>query len=186
MKWPDGWRESTLRASGIPVTDWTLDVLSAWRKSTPVIPQTHNPLGMPARGTGHPAYLNTPYAAFSSPEAFRAAFKRFTASDAGRELYGALVNADSLSDAWRAIHGLPWPAKTTETDYPSALLDMLEDQYRAKLASRTKARRKTTGIVQASPDIHLAVRLQSRALHHAASTYSDAAQAIESIVRGLS
>lgn len=183
--WASGWQEATLRASGIPVSQFALDVLSAWRKSTPVIPPTNNPLGMPARGNNAAPYLNTLYAAFPSITAFATAFKRFTASSKGAELLHVLVMGESLTDAYRAIHALGWPANRTETDYPSALLDMVEAKYRSKLQTRDVKSRKTTGIVQAPADVHAAVKQQAAMMHHAASTINDTSKAIGYIMRGL-
>lgn len=174
-----------MRAAGIPVSQFALDVLSAWQKSTPVVPATYNPLGMPARGTSNVQYLGTAYALFSGIGAFTKAMATFLASNKGADVRHALELSESLSDAYRAIHALGWPATKTETDYPSALLDMVEAQYRAKLATRTAANRKTTGTVQAPPAVHAAVRQQAAVLHHAATQFSDAAKAISYTVRGL-
>lgn len=174
-----------MRAAALPVSQFALDVLSAWNKSTPVVPATYNPLGMPAKGTSNVPYLGTQYALFSGIGAFTTAMSKFLASSKGAELRHTLDAAESLSDAYRAIHALGWPANKTETDYPSALLDMLEAQYRAKLATRTTEKRKTTGTVQASPAVHAAVKQQAAVLHHAATQFSDAANAIRYTVRGL-
>lgn len=174
-----------MRTAGLPVSQFALDVLSAWNKSTPVVPATYNPLGMPAKGTSNVPYLGTPYALFSGIGAFTAAMSKFLASSKGAELRHTLDAGESLSDAYRAIHALGWPATKTETDYPSALLDMLEAQYRAKMATRAVADRKTTGTVQAPSAVHAAVRQQAAVLHHAATQLSDAAKAISYTVRGL-
>lgn len=183
--WVSGWREATLRAAGIPVSQFALDVLTAWNRSTPVVPATYNPLGMPAKGTSNVSYLTTPYALFSGIGAFTTAMSKFLSTSKGAELAHALNAAESLSDAYRAIHALGWPATKTETDYPSALLDMLEEQYRAKMATRTPANRKTSGAVSAPPQVHAAVRQQARVLHTAATQFSDAAKAIGYIAKGL-
>jgi hypothetical protein len=184
MMWPEGWRETTLRASGVPVTQFALDVLSAWRQSTPVIPQTLNPVGMPWKGTTYPSWLGTPYALFPGVTAFSDEFRRFTRTPRGNRVLHALISADSLSETWRAIADLPWPAAATETEYPAVLLDMLEQSYRDSVAGRPKGRRRTTGIVQAPADVHTAMRHQSRLLHYAASNMSDASKAIAHIMRG--
>lgn len=183
--WVSGWREATLRAAGITVSQFALDVLSAWQKSTPVVPATFNPLGMPAKGTSNVKYLGTLYALFPGIGAFTRAMATFLATPKGAELRHALEAAESFSDAYRAIHALGWPANKTETDYPVALLDMLEASYRAKLATRTVANRKTSGIVQAPPAVHAAVRQQAAILHTAATQFSDAAKAVSYTVRGL-
>jgi hypothetical protein len=174
-----------LRAAGLPISQFALDVLAAWNKSTPVVPATYNPLGMPSKGTSNVSYLNTPYALFTGVGAFIKAMAAFLSTSKGAELRHVLDAGESLSDAYRAIHALGWPATKTETDYPSVLLDMLEAQYRAKLATRTVANRKTTGIVQAPPQVHAAVKQQAMMLHHAATQFNDAGKAISYVVRGL-
>lgn len=184
--WPTGWREATLRASELPVTQFALDVLSAWRRSTNLPPASSNPLGMPAKGYGVPAYLTTAYGVFPGMPAFRKAFAGFLASNNGVELRHALELSEKYSDAWRAIHALKWPGNTLESEYPIVLLDMVEGEYRSKLQTREGKRRKTTGAVQAPADVHNAMRAQGRALHHAATTYSDARKAMAYIVKGLS
>lgn len=183
--WPTSWQQSVLRAAGLPVTQWGLDVLSAWNKSTPVVPATYNPLGMPAKGTSNVAYLNTPYGLFSGITAFGKAFSAFLTTPKGRELAGVLSAGDSLSDAYRAIHALGWPGNATETDYPSALLDMLEEAYRAKLATKPASQRKTVGSSKATPAAHAAIRMQSALIHTAATQFADGAKAVQYIVRGM-
>lgn len=183
--WPSGWREATLRAAGITVSQFALDVLSAWQKSTPVVPATYNPLGMPAKGTSNVRYLGTLYALFPGMGSFTTAMAAFLSTSKGAELAHSLEAAESFSDAYRAIHALGWPANKTETDYPSVLLDMLEASYRAKVATRTKAKRQTSGIVQAPPAVHAAVRQQAAILHTAATQFSDASKAISHIAKGL-
>lgn len=178
----DGWRHEVLRAAGIAVTPHILDVLSAWRKSTPLFDQACNPLGMPARGSGYPAFLNTQYALFPGMTSFSAAFARFLGTTKGADLRQVMTGDDSLSVIWRAIHGLNWPASATETDYPAVLLDMVEQKYRSKLSRKTAAQRQTTGVVQEPPDVHDAVRRQAAALHHAASHISDTAEAVKYIM----
>lgn len=182
--WPDGWREHTLRASGIPVSQFALDMLSAWQRSTPVIPQTYNPVGMPAKGTSNVAYLSTPYALFNGIQDFATYFKRFLSTSQGSELLHVLIAGDSPSDMWRAVHALKWPGNKTETDYPSVILDMMEESYRKKVQSRTANRRTTTGIVQAPPETHHAMRQNALMLHHAASNISDTSAAIRYLLRG--
>lgn len=183
--WPTGWREATLRQAKLSASPFALKVLSAWNKSTPVTPQYNNPLGMPHKGHAAAPYLNTPYAAFPTMAAFRQAFALFLASNKGTELRHTLDLGESMPAAWRAIHALPWPAKFTETDWPSALLDILEEDYKKKLGTRAKGRRKTSGVVQARPDIHAAVRQEAIALHVAATSFDDARQAVRFIMRGL-
>lgn len=184
--WPTGWREATLRASGIPVSQFALDVLSAWQQSTPTEAWTSNPLGMPARETGMPRALNTPYAVFTGMGAFIDTFKRFIKTKRGAGLLHTLISASRLSDAWREIHGLSWPANDTETDYPTVLLDMVEQTYRTKLMTKPAADRKSVGTALASPQVHEAVRLQGYALHDAAKHFNSGHEAIAAIIRRTS
>lgn len=184
-KWPDGWRESTLRQAGLTPSPFALKAMSAWRDSTPVTPQMNNPVGMPAKGWGAPAYLNTPYALFQSMPAFRAAFATFLSSNHGKGVFHALDMGESLAAVYREVHALQWPARHTETDWPAAILDLVVEKYRSKLATTAPADRKTTGLVQARPDVHDAVRQQAFMLHHAAKHISDTSQAIAFIVKGL-
>ncbi|MGH9436812.1 MAG: hypothetical protein ACRD22_02715 [Terriglobia bacterium] len=182
---PGGWREATLRAAGITVTQFALDVLSAWRKSTPLPATACNPVGMPAKGNGAPPWLSTPYAVFPGMPAFRAAFARFLGTQQGREVRHALELSESYSNAWRAVHALPWPAVKTESEYPAALLDLVEAAYRDKVAGKDRAKRRTTGTVQAPPEVHAAVKAQAVALHHAVTAFTDGHKAMGSIVKGL-
>lgn|SRR5487761_129025 len=183
--WTQAWRERVLRAGGVPVTQYALDVLSAWRRSTPTEPWTNNPLGHPARGSGAPEALDTPYAMFPTINDFTAAMKRLLKSPAGKQLLHTLITSDSYATAWREIHALKWPANLTESDYPAVLLDMVEQTYRDKLSRTSKEKRKTAGTQQASPDVHMAVRQQGYALHDAMTSFGDGRKAIAHIVRSL-
>lgn len=183
--WPDDWRQRVLRAAGIPVTQWALDVLSAWRKSTPTEPWTNNPLGYPFTGSKANRALNTPYAAFATIGNFADAMKRLLKSNRGTPLLHVLISADSLASAWREIHALKWPANLTETDYPSVLLDMVEETYRTKIQTTTKAQRRGTGSTMAAPAVHEATRAQGMALHHAATAFKDGREAIQFVIRRL-
>lgn len=183
--WPDSWRENALRASGVPVTQFALDVLSAWRQSTPTEPWTNNPLGMAAKDTGKPRALNTPYAVFTSIGDFTTAFKRFMKSGNGTALLHQLISANSLASTWREIHALKWPANATETDYPAVLLDRMEEAYRSKLATKAASERKSAGTQQAPQVVKDAAKLQGMALHHAAKSFADGRQAIGYLVRRL-
>lgn len=183
--WPDDWRQRVLRASGIPVSQFALDILSAWRKSTPMEPWTNNPLGYPYTGSKANSALNTPYAAFVTIGNFADAMKRLLKSNRGTALLHELISANSLASTWREIHALKWPASLTETDYPSVLLDMVEEQYRTKLQTTPKAERRGTGSTMASPAAHEATRNQGLALHHAATAFADGKTAISYIMRRL-
>jgi hypothetical protein len=184
--WPEGWRERVLRQTGVPKTQFALDVLSAWRQSTPTEPWTNNPLGMPARGSNVPRALDTQYGAFVTINAFADAFKHAMKLPQNQNLVHVLIAADSLTAAWREIHGLGWPANATETDYPAVLLDMVEQAFRDKINAVAKRERKTAGTQLASPAQHADIRSQGYALHHAAKHFADGKKAIDFIVRRLS
>lgn len=181
-KWPTDWRAQTLRAAKIPITQFTRDVLAAWQKSVPLEPWTNNPLGLPALRSGYPAVHNTAYAHYPSMTAFYKAFAKLASSKQGRELRQALELGEKKSEAWRAIHGLNTPANRTEQDFPYVLLDMVEQDYRDKVTRRTTQAPKTTGVVQASPQVHEAMMAQSSALYDAARFFDDASAAMRHII----
>lgn len=183
--WPSNWRELTLRAAGIPKTQFALDILSQWRQSTPVDPHTNNPLGMPAKGNHVPRVLNTAYAAFPTMQAFYAAFKRFMHANSGKALLHELISAQSQTATWREIHALNWPANATEKDHPVAVLDKVTEKYRATVTARPRGTTVTTGITHAAPDVHEAVQLQAAVLYKAATSFDKVSDAIAHIVEGL-
>lgn len=176
-----------LADADIPITDFALSVLKAWQLSTPLEPWTNNPLGMPyVKGVNAPL-LSTGYALFVSLEQSRKAFTAFLNSQSGRKVRDALAVTEKYSVAYRAINDLRWPAKNTETDWPSAVLDMVLQPIRDRLASVTDpSLRKTSGTVFQSPDPAGAVRGSRRATQNSASTMSDASRAIWSAVRRAS
>lgn len=184
-RWSSGWKEATLRHAEIPVTDFATTVLTAWASSTPTQPWTNNPLGMPAHGNNVPRALNTPYGLFPTMGAFRQAFARLLKTNSGVSLSRVLAAGDDLPDAWRAIHALGFPANRTETDYPVTLLDMLEDDYRAKMATRPVAKRRTVGTGKARPEVHDAMRAQSYAIAYASRAFDNGSAAIAHIMRRL-
>lgn len=183
--WPTGWQQRVLRATGIPVTQFALDVLSAWQASTPVEPWTNNPLGMPSRGSGAPPALQTPYAAFPSMQAFTDSFKRHMKSSKGRSVQEILISTSGHADAWREIHALGWPANSTEGEYPKHLMDKVVAAYTDKIAKRNRPAPKTAGVTHAPPDLHDAMRKQARLLHHASSSINGASAGIAHILKGM-
>ena len=185
-KWPTDWRAQALRAAKVPVTQFTRDVLAAWQKSIPLEPWTHNPLGFPAYQSGFSAVHSTSYARYPSMTDFYTAFGRLLTSSKGRELRQALEVDNKLSGAWRAIHALNHPANTTEQDHPSKLLDMVEDDYRAKVTRRTNQPPKSTGVVQASPSVHAAAIAQASVLYDAARFFDDASKGLRHIIERTS
>ena len=183
--WPTGWRETILRASGIPKTQFALDVLSAWEKSTPTDAWTANPLGMPVvKGKSVPAAF-TAYAAFGTMQDFYDAIKQAFAVMPGKAVVHELISADDHAATWRNIHAMKWPGNLTESDYPHVLLDMVSTKYRDKMTTRALGTSKTTGSVNAPPITHDAIRAQNLAMHHAATAFTNTADAINYLVKGL-
>ena len=142
--WPDGWISATLKDAGLPITDFTRKVMQAWQQSTPILPYTNNPLGMPTVKGQTGELMRTGYAMFATMPIFRAAFSVFLTSNAGQACRDALALGEKYSDAWKAIHGLPWPANTTETDWPSAVLDLTSESYRSQVQSTDDPKNRTT------------------------------------------
>lgn len=146
--WPDGWRTATLNDAGMPVNDFTLKALQAWSDSTPILPYTNNPLGMPFVKGKTAQLMLTGYAMFTTMGDMRQAFAAFVASSAGAPLHDALALGESYPALYRAVHALPWPANSTETDWPSAILDLTSEAYRESVQSVTSpADRKTSGVI---------------------------------------
>lgn len=182
--WGSAWRQATLEAVGVSETPYALQVLSLWQRSTPLDPWTNNPLGMPSAKGIAPEALGTPYAAFPAMQNFYAAFGGFLHSTKGTDVRHALTLSDSLPEAWRAIHALPWPANDTETDWPSALLDATDQSYRDSVNATPPADRKTSGVVGAGYDVKTAVINQAKGMHEAAALFSGGASAIRALMRG--
>jgi hypothetical protein len=183
--WSDGWREATLNAADIEVTQFALDVLNYWQQATPTTPWTNNPLGMPSAGYGAPKALNTAYAAFPTMDAFRKAFSVAVHAGTGKPLLSALATQDKLTVAWRAIHGLKWPANLTETDYPATILDAVTDGSTPPVKTSKPSDRKTVGLAPKQTDVHAAIKAQGAALYHAANNISNATDAIRYITQRM-
>src|SRR5487761_647101 len=172
-EWPDGWIPATLKDAGLPVTDFTRKVLLAWNASTPILPYTNNPLGMPAVKGKTLELMQTGYAMFVTMPQFRTQFAAFCNGTQGSALYDALALSEAYSQAWRAIHQLPWPANQTETDWPSAVLDLTSESYRNQAASvASPADRKTSGTLGPQTALGTGAGTSSR-------TSADAAIAIQ-------
>lgn len=146
--WPDGWRTALLMDAGLPVTTFTLKSLQAWSDSTPILPYTNNPLGMPFVQGKTSQLLRTGYAMFPTMGAMRLAFAAFVASPAGADVHDALALGEMYPAVYRAVHALPWPPNSTETDWPSAVLDLTSESYRESVQSvPSPADRKTSGVI---------------------------------------
>jgi hypothetical protein len=118
-------------------------------------------------------------------EAFRKAFAKAAHDGGGKPLYTALSLSESKAELYRVIHALKWPANGTETDYPSTILDEIEEAVRADLMSRKPGQRKTVGVKPVQTDAHQAMRAQSRALFHASTQITDTTGAIQYVVRSM-
>lgn len=146
--WPDGWRTAVLSDAGLPVSDFTLKCLQAWSDSTPILPYTNNPLGMPFVKGKTSQLMRTGYAMFAVMGDMRQAFSAFIASPVGSDVHDALALGEKYSEVYRAVHALQWPANGTETDWPSAILDLTSESYRQSVESvASPADRKTSGVL---------------------------------------
>jgi hypothetical protein len=132
-EWPDGWIPATLREADIPVTDFAYKVLLKWQQSTPMLPYTNNPLGMPAVKGVTGELMQTGYATFATMNLMRQRLAMLLKSPAGHNLHEALAISESYAKAWRAIRALKWPAYITETDWPREVLLVVSDKARQRL-----------------------------------------------------
>lgn len=184
--WPAAWRETLLESTGIPITRFALDVLSAWQQSTPTSPWTNNPLGLRPGSSRIPLALGTPYGAFPSMRDFGIAFIGLLHTKNGREVFDQLAIGDSLSGAWRTIHALGLPANHTEQDYPHILLDMVEASYRDKVTSRDMGTSRGTGAVNEISSPAAPMRYTAAQLTRTAISLHHATRAMNATVRGMS
>lgn len=181
--WPTTWRSRTLEAAGIRVTPHALEVLKAWQQSTPLPPFTNNPLGMPSTSRGALEYMRTGYAMFVTPEKFYAAFAAFAATSAGKSLAHAIADEGNYASVWRVISSLGWPAVRTETDWPSALLDLTEASYRESVATADPSARKTSGTVGAPAHVKATAISHASSVAAAIRTMTDAQSATQQMLR---
>lgn len=181
--WPSTWKTSTLQNAGIPVTADSLAIMTAWCKSTPLEPYTNNPIGMPSNSPSSARVSSSAYAMFRDMSTFYAEFARFIKTQAGQNVARAMVSDAAFAEAWRAISALGWPGSKTETDYPSALLDITEAKFRASVSTSPKDHRKTSGTVGASAATHNAIRQQTRTMYNLAASMNNAAEASRTFLR---
>ena len=146
MSLPSNWTDLALSALATPADDTTRAIMRAWRKSTPLPEFVLNPIGMPAGSRGAAAYLGTGYAIFPSMTAFLVALAAFADTYQGQRLSAAISGESPYPGAWRAINALGWPGGITETDYPSAVLDLAETAYRESVGATPSDERKTSGM----------------------------------------
>lgn len=151
--WPTGWREAILRETGVPVTQFALDVLSAWNKSTPTEPWTNNPFGLPPVAGRVPAAVNPMYGSYSGMSMMRRDLKLLLHGTNDKAVIHALISADSYAEAYRAISALGLPAARTESDYPSAVLDLVPQKYRDSLQTVAADSRKSGGPGVVPPNV---------------------------------
>lgn len=180
--WPDGWATALLKDAGLPVNDFTLKAISAWNSSTPILPYTNNPLGMPAVKGKTLELMRTGYAMFVTPQLFRDAFAAFIKSPTGTPLDDALSLDEKFSKVWRAVHSLQWPANVTETDWPSAVLDLTSESYRRRVESvASPADRKTSGVIGTQTAFGAGSANSSRTSASTAIAIQQAAKAVSQI-----
>lgn len=179
-EWPDGWASATLATAGLPVTDFTRKSLQAWQHSTPMLPYTNNPIGMPAVRGRTSELMNTGYAMFISMPAFRDAFAEFIKSPVGRTVREALSLDEKFSQVYRAVSGLGWPASKTETDYPSAVLDLTSATYRDSVQTVSdSSNRKTSGVIGSQTAFGTLENVAGRSSARAADAINQATKAIQ-------
>ena len=181
--WPSDWITRALDAAKIEPSGQAISIMRAWKNSTPLPPLTNNPLGFPAGASGAPSYLSTPYAIFPSMAAFYAAFGRLAASSPGRRLAAALAPDGTYAAAWRAISDLPWPARQTETDWPSAVLDLTAASYQASVKAVAPAARRTSGTVGHEVPGAASVLDLMRQLHSTVANAKDAQEATRIMIQ---
>lgn len=180
--WPDGWILALLKDAGLPVTDFTKRAILAWQASTPMLPYTNNPLGMPAIKGKTLELMRTGYAMFVTMGDFRKAFADLIASPTGQPLHDALALNEQYSRVWRAVNSLHWPADRTETDYPSAVLDLTSERYRQHVATVADASdRKTSGAYGTQTAFGQASGMAARAGASTANALQQAMNVIQQI-----
>jgi hypothetical protein len=183
--WPTGWREHALRRADMPISQFALDVLHLWERSTPTGRYTNNPIGIPKHGYSASASLDGKYAAFPTMQAFYDAFRIAAHAGHGKPLLVALAVNDKHSVAWRAIHGLEWPANLTETDYPAHVLDKVSGALPKGASGKPASDRKTVGKPASRTGGNSSAVRQAELLHQASRNMSDATRAINHIARGM-
>ena len=181
--WPSDWITATHTAVSMEPSSESINIIRAWRRSTPLPPLSNNPLGMPAHSSGAPSYLGTKYAIFPSIGAFYDAIAAFAKTSPGKRLIGEITGSGGYPAAWRAISSLNWPGSLTETDYPAEVLDLCAESYRDSVAASVARNRKTSGMVGADPGTKATVIVQAASVHEALSRSRNAAEATRMIIR---
>lgn len=185
QRWPTRWRQDLLRDLNIPESPFALDVLSAWRQSTPLEPWTNNPLGLDAKNSARPSLYTTAYAVFPAMSDFRSEMLRLSSTTSGKRVCTLLEHGDRFSEIWHAIRNMNTPGKATESDYPHKVLDLAAKAYEKNMPPRSKGKRKTTGVVSPRQAPHHVMSEQARALHHAAHNMDNVADGIAYIIKRM-
>lgn len=180
---PPHWKSDALAALGAPVSADGLAAIGAWAKSTPLPPGACNPIGMPAGSSGAPSFLGTRYAVFLNWQAFCDALAAFAKTEAGKAVTGALSPDVSPAAVWRVARSLSWPGSGTETDYPSAVLDLAPESYRLSVRTADAADRKTSGVPGGISPNATTVLAQARSVHEVIQNISDARAATAELLR---
>ena len=181
--YPSNWVSMALGALQAPVNGATIAVMRAWSKSTPLPVLANNPIGMPRGSSGAPAYMTTGYAIFPSMTAFYVALHAFARTYRGQALTNALSQDIPAPPTWRAVSGMDWPGSATETDYPSAVLDLTSDAYRASVGATATAARKTSGVVSSRPTPSPTILNQARSLHQVAQNIGSASERVAELLK---
>lgn len=180
--WPSNWKAQALAALSVSATPDAIKIISAWRKSTPLDPWTNNPLGIPAKLGKTSSVPGTRYAMFRSIADFYTALSAFAKTPHGRSVVAALAGDAPPGPAWRAIAALDWPGGATETDYPSAVLDLAGEPYAASVSATPAAARRTAGKPHASPAVHEAMREQAQSIVQVSAAFNDAKTAVRHLI----
>lgn len=182
--WQAGWREALISDLGVDRSDFLMSVFQAWQESTPLQPFTNNPLGMPFVRGSVPELLNSGYGLFSDMAQFRQSFAGYVHGPYGAGLKSALLTGESLGKAYRAIRALDWPGNRTETDYPSAVLDLMTANVRARLQTAQPADRKTAGTIGYTSAQGGGMGLVGNALQRAANAALGGSNALRNYRKG--
>lgn len=181
--YPSNWISMALGALKSPVNGSTIAVMRAWSKSTPLPVIANNPIGMPKGSSGAPAYMGTGYAIFPSMTAFYVALTAFSRTRKGMELANALSQEVPAPATWRLASGMGWPGSATETDYPSAVLDLTALSYQQSINASPASTRKTSGMVGPRPTPAPTILNQARSLHQVANTVNSASERVAELLR---
>lgn len=181
--WPVTWISQAMAAAGLEDSIPVMRVMLAWQKSTPLPAYSNNPIGMPAGASGAPGYLNTGYAIFPTMSAFYSAFANFIRTYTGGQLASALRSDNPYASAWRTIHALEWPGSSTETDYPSMVLDLTAASYQASVGASPSASRKTSGVVTAPNANRTTILAQAASVNQATQALTDTGEQVRSLLR---